>query len=192
MALAVVTIESGGWFLLRVVTGRAPATDFQRSFYRAGHAHAGVLVTLGLVCLLLGEATSPTGGRRWLAQTGVLVGAVLLPAGFFLSAAGAGRTRPNRLVVLLPLGAPAVAAGVVSLGIGLLTARGGPIHPGVAGATGRHDPGRRGTGARFGYREDHGDPYDPRPRASHACLRCVAPVTQGRPAARRVTPGGAW
>lgn len=120
VALTVVAIESGGWFLLRVVTGRQPATDFQRSFFRAGHAHAGVLVTLGLVCLLLGEATSLTGGWRWLAQTGVLVAAILLPAGFFLSAVGEGRTRPNRLVVLLPLGALALACGVVTLGVGLL------------------------------------------------------------------------
>ncbi len=120
VALTVVAIESGGWFLLRVVIGRVPATDFQRSFFRAGHAHAGVLVTLGLVCLLLAEATSLTGGWRWLAQTGVLVAAVLLPAGFFLSAAGAGRTRPNRLVVLLPLGALVLAGGVVTLGVGLL------------------------------------------------------------------------
>ncbi|VTR78117.1 hypothetical protein [Cellulomonas hominis] len=122
VALTIVAMESGGWFLLRVVTGREPATDLQRSFYRAGHAHAGVLVTLGLVCLLLGEATDLTGLWRWLAQTGVLVGAVALPAGFFLSAAGRGRTRPNRAVVLLPVGAVAVAAGVVTLGVGLLTA----------------------------------------------------------------------
>ena len=120
VALTVVTIEAGGAFLLRYATGRAEATDLQRSFFRAGHAHAGVLVTLGLVCLLLGEATALTGAWRWLAQTGVLVGAVLLPAGFFLSAAGRGRSRPNRLVVLLPLGAFAVAAGVVALGVGLL------------------------------------------------------------------------
>ncbi|MCC2335256.1 hypothetical protein [Cellulomonas wangsupingiae] len=122
VALTVVAIESGGWFLLRVATGRQQATDFQRSFFRAGHAHAGVLVTLGLVCLLLGEATSLSGAWRWLAQTGVLVAAVLLPAGFFLSAVGTGRTRPNRLVVLLPLGALSLAAGVATLGVGLLQA----------------------------------------------------------------------
>lgn len=122
VALTVVGIESGGWFLLRVGGGTVPATDFQRSFFRAGHAHAGVLVTLGLVCLLLGEATSLDGFWRWLAQTGVLVAAILLPAGFFLSAAGAGRTAPSRLVVLLPAGAAVLAVGVVTLGVGLLTA----------------------------------------------------------------------
>jgi hypothetical protein len=38
-----------------------------------------------------------------------------MPAGFFLSAAGRGVAAPNRLIVLL-------YAGVVALGIGLLTA----------------------------------------------------------------------
>jgi len=120
VALTVVGIESGGWFLFRVTTGREQATDFQRSFYRAGHAHAGVLVTLGLVCLLLGEATTLGGGWRWLAQTGVLVAAVVMPAGFFLSAIGRGRDRPNRWVVLLAVGAVVLATGVLTLGIGLI------------------------------------------------------------------------
>jgi hypothetical protein len=122
VALSVVAIESGGYFLVRVGTGKVPVTEFQRGFYRAGHAHAGVLVTLGLVCLLLGEATALSGVARWLAQTGVLVAAVVMPMGFFFSATGAGRERPSRWVVLLPLGATVLAAGVVTLGIGLLTA----------------------------------------------------------------------
>lgn len=120
--LTVVAIESGGAFLVAVVTGRVPATDFQRRYFRAGHAHAGVLVLLGLVCLLLSEATALEGGWRWLARTGVLVAAVLMPMGFFFSAVGDGRTRPNRWAVLLVVGALALAAGVVTLGVGLLAA----------------------------------------------------------------------
>lgn len=120
VALTVVAIESGGAFLLRVATGREQATDFQKSFYRAGHAHAGVLVTLGLVCLLLGEATSLSGFWRWLAQTGVLLAAIVMSAGFFFSAMGRGRERPNRAVALLGVGAVLLAAGVVTLGVGLL------------------------------------------------------------------------
>jgi len=120
VALSVVAIESGGAFLLRVATGKEQATDFQKSFYRAGHAHAGVLVTLGLVCLLLGEATSLAGFWRWLAQTGVLLAAIVMSAGFFVSALGRGRERPNRAVALLGVGAVLLAAGVVTLGVGLL------------------------------------------------------------------------
>lgn len=122
--LTVVGIESGGFFLVRVFAGalgtRVPATDLQKSFFRAGHAHAGVLVVLGLVCLLLAEATALTGFLRWLAGTGVLCAAILLPAGFFFSAMGRGRTTPNRAVVLLPVGAVVLASGVVTLGLGLL------------------------------------------------------------------------
>jgi hypothetical protein len=118
--LTVVAIESGGAFMLRVVTGSVPATDFQRRFFRAGHAHAGVLVTLGLVCLLLAEASGLTGAVGWFARTGVLVAAVLMPAGFFLSAIGAGRDRPSGWVVLLAAGAVVLAGAVVTLGLGLL------------------------------------------------------------------------
>ncbi|MFE5308889.1 hypothetical protein [Isoptericola sp. NPDC056573] len=120
--LTVVGIESGGWFLVKVVTGKAPATPFQTSFFRAGHAHAGVLVILGLLCVVLAEATDLVGVWRWVAATGVLVAAILLPAGFFLSAVGAGRTSPNRAVLLLPAGAVVLALGVVTLAVGLLTA----------------------------------------------------------------------
>jgi len=49
LLLTIVAIEYGGWFMLRVVRGRQPATPFQQAFFRAGHAHAGVLVILALV-----------------------------------------------------------------------------------------------------------------------------------------------
>ncbi|WP_258369361.1 hypothetical protein [Georgenia satyanarayanai] len=119
--LAAVTVTSGGYFMTQVVTAKVPATPFQTSFYRAGHAHAGVFIVLGLVCLVLTEATGLTGAWAWLARTGVLVAAILMPAGFFLSALGRGRQRPSRLVLLLPLGAAFLVAGLVTLGVGLLT-----------------------------------------------------------------------
>lgn len=121
LLLSITTIEFGGTFLLRVVRGSVPMTDFQRSFARAGHAHAGVLVTLGLVAAVLADATTLSGGWAWLARSGVAVSAILVSAGFFLSSAGTDVHRPNRLVVLLWAGAALLAAAVVTLGIGLLT-----------------------------------------------------------------------
>ncbi|NLF04328.1 MAG: hypothetical protein GX593_04925 [Actinomycetales bacterium] len=120
--LSVVGIESGGIFLVRLAGSREGATDFQRAFYRAGHAHAGVLVTLGLVCLILTHATALTGFWAWLASSGVLVAAAVMSGGFFAAAAGQGRTRPSRWVGLLWLGATFLAGGVVTLGVGLLSA----------------------------------------------------------------------
>ena len=120
--LTIVGIESGGLFLLRTARSNPGFTDFQRSFFRAGHAHAGVLVILGLLCLVLTGATGLTGFWAWLAGTGVLIAAILMSAGFFFSAMGTGRTTPNRFIGLIFAGAASLAAGVVTLGLGLLLA----------------------------------------------------------------------
>jgi hypothetical protein len=119
--LTVVTIGFGGTFLLRIVGGKVPMTDFQKAFARAGHAHAGVLVTLGLICLVLADAAGLAGLTGWVARAGVPLAAILMSAGFFLSSAGRGRTVPNGLIALLWLGAAALAAGTLTLGVGLLT-----------------------------------------------------------------------
>ena len=119
LLLTLVAVESGGWFMLRVVRGQRPATEFQKAFFRAGHAHAGVLVTLSLVAQLFVGAAG-LGGVWAVLSNGIWAAAVLMPAGFFLSAAGRDRTQPNQLIVLLYAGAAALALGVISLGVGLL------------------------------------------------------------------------
>ncbi|MGO1522720.1 MAG: hypothetical protein ACTHV8_03395 [Nesterenkonia sp.] len=118
--LAAITVTSGGWFLTRVTLGGVEATEFQRSFFRAGHAHAGTLIILGLLCLLFTEVTELTGFWQWLSRTGVLIAAILMPAGFFLSATGPGRTTPTRLIALLWVGAVFLIAGLAACGVGLL------------------------------------------------------------------------
>ena len=74
LLLSIVAVESGGLYMLRIVRRQQPATGFQISFSRAGHAHAGVLVVFGLVCQLyadaigLGEwleANADALGRHW-------------------------------------------------------------------------------------------------------------------------------
>ncbi|MPZ54398.1 MAG: hypothetical protein GEU79_17010 [Acidimicrobiia bacterium] len=123
LILAVVTVETGGLYMLRIVTGRQEATPFRTSFARAGHAHAGVLLILGLVCVVLSDLTGQTGFVAWLSRAGVAVSAILMPMGFFFSSMGGRRENPNRLIVLVYLGATVLAAGLISLGIGLLTVR---------------------------------------------------------------------
>lgn len=39
--LTVIGIAYGGSFLLRILSGAERANDLQRSYFRAGHAHAG-------------------------------------------------------------------------------------------------------------------------------------------------------
>ena len=121
LLLTIVAVELGGWLMLRVVRGQQPATPFQQAFFRAGHAHAGVLVILALVSQILVSAAHVTGVLGFLAN-GIWVAAILMSAGFFLSAAGKNVTQPNCFIWLLYLGAASLAVGVVSLGIGLLAA----------------------------------------------------------------------
>lgn len=118
--LSVVAVESGGFYMLRIVRRQMSATGFQISFARAGHAHAGVLVVFGLVCQLYTDAIGL--GQPWaaFARSGVPLAAILMPAGFFFASAGAGRTEPNRFIWLVYAGAVSLAIGVVTLGIGVL------------------------------------------------------------------------
>ncbi|NLG19814.1 MAG: hypothetical protein GX555_00065 [Actinomycetales bacterium] len=117
--LTVVAIAFGGTFLLRVATAGVPTNDLQKSFFRAGHAHAGVLVILGLVATLYVDLAGVEG--MWSTLTnGILVAAILMPAGFFLSVIGRDPQRPSRVVGLVWLGALSLTIGVISAGLGLL------------------------------------------------------------------------
>lgn len=122
LLLTIVFVEYGGLYVLGIVRGRQKMTPFQLTFARAGHAHAGVLVILSLACAILADAVGLSGVQALLARTAIPLAAILMPAGYFLSSAGAGRTEPNRLIYLLYAGAVSLALGVVSLGLALLTA----------------------------------------------------------------------
>jgi hypothetical protein len=122
LLLTVLAVEYGGLVMLRIVRGRQPATDFQKSFARAGHAHAGVFVVFALLAQILADAADLDGIWNVIARDGIWAAAILFPAGFFLSSAGRGAMQPNRLLVFVYLGAGCLTAGVLTLGIGLLTA----------------------------------------------------------------------
>lgn len=118
--LTVPFIAYGGTFLLRVVQGGLPTSGLQKSFFRAGHAHAGVLVILGILLRVIVDLAGVTGLAASL-STGVLLAAILMPAGFFLSVLSRDAERPNGLVALIWLGAASLAVGVVSGAVGLLS-----------------------------------------------------------------------
>jgi hypothetical protein len=88
--------------------------------WAAGHAHAGVLLLLSLVMLVLVDQTDLTGAWAQVARTGAPLAAILVPAAFFLSIASPSAERPNRLVNLAYLGAISLITGMVTLGVGLL------------------------------------------------------------------------
>ena len=120
LLLALVTVESGGYFLTRVVRGHVATNRLQQSFYRAGHAHAAVLLVLSIAILAVISHAALDGFWLQLARTGVPIAAILMPAGFFLSVIGRDPQRPNRLIVLLWAGAVVLTAALVTAGVGLI------------------------------------------------------------------------
>lgn len=120
LVLSLVTVETGGAYLLRIARGAAEVTPFQERFARAGHAHAGVLLVLSLALQPYADAAALEGALGWLARAGVPAAALLMPAGFFFCSMGSGRTSPNRLIALVVAGALLLAASLTTLGVGLL------------------------------------------------------------------------
>ncbi|GAA4379073.1 hypothetical protein [Agromyces bauzanensis] len=120
LLLALVTVESGGYFLTRIVRGRVPANALQVSFFRAGHAHAAVLLVLSIAILAVISYAALDGFWLWLASIGVPIAAILMPAGFFLSVLGKDPERPNRLIWLLWAGVAVLTAALITAGIGLI------------------------------------------------------------------------
>jgi hypothetical protein len=122
LLLALVTVESGGLFLKRVVGGSVPTNDLQKGFFRAGHAHAAVLLVLGMVILTVIDAADIDGWWSIIARNGVPAAAILMPAGFFLSVIGTDPKKPNRFVVLLWIGVVSLTAGLIAAGSAILSA----------------------------------------------------------------------
>lgn len=125
LLITVTTIEYGGTFLLRILSGKQPEfTDFQRSMFRAGHAHAGVLVILALVSLLFTEQTNLPAPVAWAVRIGFAAAPILVSAGFFGAALGEGRTRPGGLIALLWIGVFVLGGSLITLAVALIRSRG--------------------------------------------------------------------
>jgi hypothetical protein len=122
LLLALVTVESGGVFLTRVVRGKVPANALQTSFFRAGHAHAAVLLVLSIAILGVIDNADLPPVLDLVARDAVPLAAILMPAGFFLSVLGRDPQKPNRLIALLWIGAASLTAGLLAAGVGLVIA----------------------------------------------------------------------
>ena len=121
--ITVPSIQYGGYFLLTSLIDRSSGymdNPLRQNFFRAGHAHAGVIVLLSLVCQVLADSATLPEPLLWLARIGVPAAAILLPLGFFLSMTSPTATAPNGFVSLIYVGAVVLAVSVLTLGIGLL------------------------------------------------------------------------
>lgn len=123
----IVTVEFGGWSLLGLLTSQNRLTPFEEQFFRAGHGHAGVLLILALVYLVLMERTRFTGRTQlWLSFT-LLAGIFLQSGGFFVHMLTGEEGAASAGTWLTRSGAVLLAVALISLGVGLLRTRREPV-----------------------------------------------------------------
>jgi hypothetical protein len=114
------TVMYGGYSLLRL-NAVDKLSDFQRTYFRAGHAHAGVLLVLTLVSLDLLARTEFGRGAQWLVCVLLLVGVLAQAGGMFVHMAvgrpgawSAGNWVSTGGAVVLAAGLLVLAYGVVA------------------------------------------------------------------------------
>src|ERR1700730_350289 len=121
--ITIPTIQYGGYFLLTSLMDKGSGymdNPLRQNFFRAGHAHAGVIVILSLVCQLLADAAVLPAPLVWFVRIGVPLSAILISAGFFFSMLPPTATQPNGAISLIYVGAVILAAAVLTLGVGLI------------------------------------------------------------------------
>lgn len=92
----------------------------RQNLFRAGHAHAGVLIILSLVSLLYIDEANLSEKWKTVARICIPSSAIFLPAAFFFSVLTPNATEPNGFIYLAYLGALMLAMGLLVLGVGLL------------------------------------------------------------------------
>lgn len=121
--ITVPTIQYGGYFLLTSLLNKASGyldNPLRQNFFRAGHAHAGVIVILALICEMLADAAVLPMFLLWYVRIGIPLAAVLISAGFFFSVLSPTTTEVSGAVGFIYVGALVLATAVLLLGIGLL------------------------------------------------------------------------
>ena len=79
--ITVPTIQYGGYFLLTSLVNRGSGymdNPLRQNFFRAGHAHAGVIVILSLVCQILADSAVLSSPLLWFVRIGVPLSAILI------------------------------------------------------------------------------------------------------------------
>ncbi len=119
------TVMYGGVELLRLLVHdpRYMANPLRQNLWRAGHAHAGVLLLLSLIALRYVDEAGLGERLKQFVRSAIPLSAILLPAAFFLSVLSPDATRPNGFIYLAYAGAVLLAAGVLVLGVGLVRKR---------------------------------------------------------------------
>lgn len=119
--VSVPTVMFGGYSLMRL-TAAGKLNDFQRSLFKAGHAHAGVLLVLTLTALTIAGRAGLSDPYTWVVGGLLAVGTISQSGGFFLHAAIGQPGKRSFGTTLTVLGAAELTVALLLLAWGVATA----------------------------------------------------------------------
>src|SRR5690606_2772316 len=111
---AIPTVMYGGYALLGLLS-RGELSEFQQTFFRAGHAHAGVLLLMSLLYHYYMEQTGLSRGLKLAGATIVLVGILAQSGGFFLHMVVGQPGSPSLGTTVTTVGAVLLAVAILLL-----------------------------------------------------------------------------
>lgn len=117
------TIAFGGYFLLSILkrqAGTENISPIQREYFKAGHAHAGVLVILGIIGQIVLEYSLFNDTLVWVMRIGLFIAPLLVSGGFFGGAPKTSEGKPGSLVRLVPIGAVVMSLSTLGVGLSLI------------------------------------------------------------------------
>jgi hypothetical protein len=117
--VSLVTVEAGGWSLLSHLTGREGLSHAEEQFFRAGHAHAGVLLVLSLIYFIYLGRTALSAGVQWALGALLLLGVLAQAGGFFIHLLAGAERSPSIGTFVTRLGGVMLAVALLALAIGL-------------------------------------------------------------------------
>ena len=117
------TIMVGGYSLLTLKRrDTAWLTSFRERHFRAGHAHAGVLLTLSLIYYTFLDQTAFSSDTRVAACLLYLIGVLAQSGGFFVTVVFGKPDSPSPGYRITTVGAVLLAGAALFLAYGLLVA----------------------------------------------------------------------
>jgi len=117
------TVMYGGYSLLSLMVRKNPfLSDFREKYFRAGHAHAGVLLVMSLVYYFFLSQTTFSSGLKLFLCIVLLAGILAQSGGFFLHMMVGKPEHSSTGTLVTTLGAVLLAFSMLFLAYGLAAA----------------------------------------------------------------------
>jgi hypothetical protein len=120
--IALPTVMYGGYSLLQLINRGNVLTPFQVIWFRAGHAHAGVLLVMSLLYYMFLDKTSFSPAIKHAACATLVLGILAQSGGFFVHMMVGQPDHASIGTTVTVVGAVLLVVAIVALIYGLITA----------------------------------------------------------------------